>query len=86
MNKKQKISWGVSFGSIALVAGMVSYLGLSNGNTNNKQMDTNQGISANRNSDGQSLDNFNNDKGQELFDGDSSSAFNQDGQGPSIDF
>ncbi|MED4203010.1 hypothetical protein [Neobacillus mesonae] len=86
MNKKQKISRGVSFGSIALVGGMVSYLGLSNGNTNNKQMDTNQGITANGNSDRQSLDNFNNDQGQELFDGDSSSSFNQDGQGPSIGF
>lgn len=34
MDKKQGISWGVSFGSIALVAGMVSYLGLSNSNNN----------------------------------------------------
>lgn len=29
MDKKKFTSWGVSFGSLALVAGMVSYLGLS---------------------------------------------------------
>jgi hypothetical protein len=38
LDKKQKISWGVSFGSLALVAGMVSYLGLSNGDKANNQM------------------------------------------------
>ena len=38
MDKKRTISWGVSFGSLALVAGMVSFLGLSSGtaNQNNK--------------------------------------------------
>jgi hypothetical protein len=33
LDKKQFTSWGVSFGSLALVAGMVSYLGLTNKNT-----------------------------------------------------
>lgn len=36
MDKKQFTSWGVSFGSLALVAGMVSYLGLTNKDTINK--------------------------------------------------
>lgn len=39
MDKKQKISWGVSFGSLALVAGMTSYLGVS---TSNNQVPANQ--------------------------------------------
>ncbi|MEH7106334.1 MULTISPECIES: hypothetical protein [Bacillaceae] len=43
MDKKKKISWGVSFGSLALVAGMVSYLGLTNGYSSNSQTTLNQG-------------------------------------------
>ena len=43
MDKKQKISWSVSFGSLALVAGMVSYLGLSNGDQANNSLALNQG-------------------------------------------
>ncbi|NRD76180.1 hypothetical protein HPT25_01480 [Bacillus sp. BRMEA1] len=43
MEKKQKISWGVSFGSIALVAGMVSYLGVSNGYKSNTQTTSQDG-------------------------------------------
>jgi hypothetical protein len=42
LDKKQRISWGVSFGSLALVAGMVSYLGLSNGDKANNQSTSNQ--------------------------------------------
>lgn len=37
LDKKQRISWGVSFGSLALVAGMVSYLGLTGGGKTNNQ-------------------------------------------------
>ena len=33
MDKKKLTSWGVSFGSLALVAGMVGYLGITNKNT-----------------------------------------------------
>ena len=36
MNKKKVTSWGVSFASIALVAGMMSYLGITNKDTTNK--------------------------------------------------
>ncbi|MEH7097623.1 hypothetical protein [Neobacillus vireti] len=43
MDKKQKITWGVSFGSLALAAGMVSYLGLSHSGSTNSQMAFNQG-------------------------------------------
>ena len=42
VDKKQKITWGVSFGSLALAAGMVFYLGLSNGGSTNSQMALNQ--------------------------------------------
>ncbi|MBT2697652.1 hypothetical protein J7E79_09550 [Bacillus sp. ISL-40] len=45
MDKKQKISWGVSFGSLALVAGMVSFLGLSNGDQASNQAALTQGQS-----------------------------------------
>lgn len=33
MNKKKLTSWGVSFSSLALVAGMIGYLGTANKNT-----------------------------------------------------
>ncbi|MCM3569667.1 hypothetical protein [Neobacillus mesonae] len=81
MDKKQKISWGVSFGSLALAAGMVSYLGLSNGNSNNKQMTSNPGISSNNNSAGQSQGSYDSDQEQRYnhsFGEDS--PFNQDEQ------
>ncbi len=42
MNKNQYTSWGVSFGSLALVAGMVSYLGITNGVEPNKSNLSNQ--------------------------------------------
>ncbi|MGG5252606.1 hypothetical protein ACQYAD_03655 [Neobacillus sp. SM06] len=42
MNQKQYTSWGVSFGSLALVAGMVSYLGITNGVKPNKSNRSNQ--------------------------------------------
>lgn len=32
MDKKQFINWGVSFGSLALLSGIMSYLGLSSAN------------------------------------------------------
>jgi hypothetical protein len=53
LDKKQFTSWGVSFGSLALVAGMVSYLGLTNKNTpiSNK---TTQSQAASRSIDQQS--------------------------------
>jgi hypothetical protein len=59
MDKKQKISWGVSFGSLALVAGMVSFLGLSNGDQASNQVALTQGQSSNNNSNQQSQDGFN---------------------------
>ncbi|WP_144555202.1 hypothetical protein [Bacillus sp. X1(2014)] len=46
MDKKQRISWGVSFGSLALAAGLVSYFGIPN----NNQIALNQGQTANNNS------------------------------------
>lgn len=36
MKNKKFISWGVSFSSLALVAGMISYLGVTNKNTASK--------------------------------------------------
>ncbi|MDP4128217.1 MAG: hypothetical protein Q8912_14950 [Bacillota bacterium] len=36
MNKKKWTSWGVSFSSIALVAGMIGYLGITNKDTSSK--------------------------------------------------
>ncbi|MEH7083510.1 hypothetical protein V7139_12370 [Neobacillus drentensis] len=54
MDKKQRISWGVSFGSLALVAGLVSYFGIPN----NNQIALNQGQTANNNSIQQSQDGF----------------------------
>jgi uncharacterized protein (UPF0333 family) len=36
MEKKKFTSWGVSFASLALVAGMMSYLGVTNKNTSSK--------------------------------------------------
>lgn len=50
MDKKQFTSWGVSFGSLALVAGMVSYLGLTNKDTTNKANSYNQSPAAAQNS------------------------------------
>jgi hypothetical protein len=40
MDKKTFTSWGVGFGSLALVAGMVSYLGITNKGTNNSMAAT----------------------------------------------
>jgi hypothetical protein len=84
MDKKQRISWGVSFGSLALVAGMVSYLGLSNGDQTNNQVALNQGQSPNNNSNQQSQNGSTTqqtpDSGQgfnQTFGGESSAQFNQ---------
>ncbi|WP_462411263.1 hypothetical protein [Neobacillus sp. Marseille-QA0830] len=51
MDKKKKISWGVSFGSLALVAGLTSYFGFSNGNqqSTNQTATQNQGINSDTN-------------------------------------
>lgn len=54
MDKKKGISWGVSFGSLALVAGMVSYLGLSNGGKTNGQTTANQPLPSNNQQNQQS--------------------------------
>jgi hypothetical protein len=87
LDKKQKILWGVSFGSLALVAGMVSYLGLSNGDQANNSLALNQGQPSNDNSNQQSQDNFNFQAPEESnqgfnhsFRGDRSSQFNQHDQ------
>ncbi|MEH7074694.1 hypothetical protein [Neobacillus drentensis] len=87
MDKKQKISWGVSFGSLALVASMVSYLGLSNGNQPNNQVALNQGQPENNNSFQQSQDGFTTQQRpghgrgfDQSFGGDNSSSFNQNDQ------
>jgi len=74
MDKKKLISWGVSFGSVSIVAGMVAYLGLGDGQQNQKQADapaTSQNQRENRNNE-QSTWN----SGQ---DGDQGTALNQDG-------
>ena len=83
MDKKQKISWGVSFGSLALVAGMVSYLGLSNDGQTNNQVAFTQGQTANNNSNQQSEDSFTTQQRHghgrgfdQSMDGDNSSQFN----------
>ncbi|WP_160724053.1 hypothetical protein [Bacillus sp. USDA818B3_A] len=89
MDKKQKISWGVSFGSLALVAGMVSYLGFSNnGNTN--QVAINGGQQSSNNTNQQpSQGGFNSQQdqhsGQDFsgsWGGDSTSQFDQNQQSP----
>ncbi|MDP4087423.1 MAG: hypothetical protein Q8934_22935 [Bacillota bacterium] len=49
MDKKRTISWGVSFGSLALVAGMVSFLGLSSGTSNqNNQLSSQNNLNSQR--------------------------------------
>lgn len=40
MDKKKLTSWGVSFSSLALVAGMMGYLGITNKNATNKSNTT----------------------------------------------
>ncbi|MBV7507314.1 hypothetical protein KW850_18905 [Bacillus sp. sid0103] len=84
MDKKQKISWGVSFGSLALVAGMVSYFGLSTGGQTNNKIAFNQGQPANNNSIQPSQDDLSTQQrpghGQgfdQSFTDDNSSQFNQ---------
>lgn len=88
MDKNQRISWGVSFGSLALVAGMVSYLGIANGDKTNNQIALNQGQPSTDNSNQQSQDGFNSGQGPvQRFDnstgGDNSSQFNQNDGSPS---
>lgn len=86
LDKKQKISWGVSFGSLALVAGMVSYLGLSNGDKADNQIAVNQVQPSTDNSNQQSEDQFNsqtqgpNQGFHHSFGRDRSSQFNQNDQ------
>lgn len=54
MDKKKFTSWGVSFGSLALVAGMVSYLGLTTANKTANANVTTQTPSASQDSSQQS--------------------------------
>lgn len=89
LDKKQKISWGVSFGSLALVAGMVSYLGLTNGEKADNRLAANQPSPSNRNSFQQ--DNFGSQNGQAPEQGykennglDNSSPFSENEQGNSF--
>ncbi|HEY2421758.1 MAG TPA: hypothetical protein VGI04_10095 [Neobacillus sp.] len=86
MDKKQRISWGVSFGSLALVAGMVSYLGLSNVDKTNNQMTSGQSLPFNDNSNQQSQGGFISPNGQDQgqnfdnsFNGNQSSQFDING-------
>jgi hypothetical protein len=78
LDKKSFTSWGVSFGSLALVAGMVSYLGLTAKDTTAK---SNQSQAANQNStqqvplqNGDSQNSF----GSSANDNQSSSTFRDD--------
>ncbi|MCH6265830.1 hypothetical protein [Neobacillus citreus] len=76
MDKKQKISWGVSFGSLALVAGMMSYLGFSNGSN---LFTANQGAAAQQqDGSGNQPQQFGSQSGQGE---DSFGSQSQDGQG-----
>lgn len=93
MDKKQRISWGVSFGSLALVAGMVSYLGLANSGNANNQMSFNQGQLPDNNSNLPSEDGFNSQQGpgpDQGFDnstsGENSLQFNQNDQASGNNF
>lgn len=70
LDKKQRISWGVSFGSIALVAGMVSYLGLSNGDKTNNQAT----FSSSNNTNQQQSNQNTNDTTQSFFDNNSNNS------------
>jgi hypothetical protein len=84
LDKKQKISWGISFGSLALVAGMVSYLGISNGDKANNQMTINQGQPSSNISNQQAQNGFDSQQSQDpsqnfdnSFGEENSSQFNQ---------
>ncbi|MFZ7944957.1 MULTISPECIES: hypothetical protein [Bacillaceae] len=89
MDKKQKISWGVSFGSLALVAGMVSYLGIFNGDKTDNQMTLSQGQQSDNNANQQSPGSFNPQQGEDFdrsWGDDRSSQYNQNDQGESNNF
>ena len=45
MDKKKLTIWGISFSSLALVAGMVSYLGITNKDTASQTQAATQGPS-----------------------------------------
>lgn len=86
MDKKQKISWGVSFGSLTLVAGMVSYFGLVSGNDSQatNQVALTQGKTDNNTSSQQSQEGFTTQQPhghgrgfEQSFGDDNSSQFNQ---------
>jgi hypothetical protein len=99
LDKKQFTSWGVSFGSLALVAGMVSYLGLTNKNTTISNRTT-QSPAASQNLDQQSPPSSNgddqnsvgstNDDDQSMTDDGSSSNSGDDqttnNNGPTLNF
>jgi hypothetical protein len=67
LDKKKFTSWGVSFGSLALVAGMVSYLGLTTANKTANANITTQTPAASQDSTQQS----------QSFDGNNQDSFQQ---------
>lgn len=67
MNKKQKISWGVSFGSLALVAGMTSYLGFSTGSNQEAAPIQQQSGNGAPSQQGQNQYGFQSGQGQDSF-------------------
>ncbi|MCQ6278433.1 hypothetical protein [Bacillus sp. EB600] len=78
MDKKQFTFWGVSFGSLALVAGMVSYLGL---NTKDTTAKSNQSPASSQNSIQQvpsQTENSQNTFGSRANDNDASSSSGDD--------
>ncbi|WP_042459833.1 hypothetical protein [Neobacillus dielmonensis] len=89
MDKKKKISWGVSFGSLALVAGLTSYFSFSNGNqqTANQTATQNPGINSDTNQ--QQQDQFGVQVPQQgygsIYNGDDSTQFGSDSQYSSND-
>ncbi|MDQ0196935.1 hypothetical protein [Neobacillus ginsengisoli] len=74
MNKKQRISWGVSFSSLALVAGMVSYLGLTNGDKTSNQITARQNSSSNKNTSQQHFNQNTDGSNQSFFDDNSTNS------------
>jgi hypothetical protein len=80
LDKKQFTSWGVSFGSLALVAGMVSYLGLAK-NTTFKSGGTTQSQATSQSIDQQSPSSGDNQNtfGDSSADNSGSATFGDDG-------
>jgi hypothetical protein len=88
LEKNRFISWGVSFGSLALVAGMMSYLGLSNGDKANNPSSASQNMPFNNqqsqndaNSQSGQLQGDANSNSNSVFGDDNSSQFGSDNSG-----